>query len=735
MAGRRLPADKEVSCFDADDLSDSSENGWEWLAALSQKANKPLPPLRSISGINPLFQGDISRATSRGSQSMLRSQSFNPVFKAQQAQHEQLELDANSWQLHGLVANPRTTPQEMSSLAWNHSTSSSSIIAAPAQPAEKDPWRTSNSTAGDDALPDPMARLLAGDRQDSADWVSSSSSSDDMAAPIRSLSLPTTVLEATIGREEVALARPLGRDTSLPVSIQAGFDAKLWSADQTPVSVSTLRQCYQQEQLQQRQPSLTEQNISQQPDIWAALERQPSPVFTLRQRYTQAQQQLLQQLEGQGSAMQASGVVLELTPEDVTLQEPGFATLTGSMSHQGDHLLADLSDADQLAAPGGRLRTGYQHQAPPPDHQDVVHQLADQSRPASEHQQSGLPPQYDGVSARSVARRQLNKLPTGLFSEPVASRDEGLDRGVRFGSGTAAYDPPEADWQPASLTLSRMKSSLKQQRSPQESPKGFLRRRSFRRQASSVSFAATVSTASDGSSDSGVSVSGKSKPRVASLAAPIAKTVSSVWALINSGLGVTPSPPARSAMYQPAHTQNPDLEADFPRPRPPRPPPRSGSSLWQIASQKAAASRLQVSVSKPEPAGQRSLSRFGSFWDAQRLTAKPSLAKDLEPEHLQLGIQMLMEARQKGGKLGRSGQMKQAEWSSKIETQQSLAKVMQVMSAKQMGKSVSMASTMQVDPFLYCHTLQTQSQLISCVFFSAGSHWTVLHVSNSALLG
>jgi hypothetical protein len=178
---------------DADDLSDSSETGWEWLAALSQKTSKPLPPMQSLSGFNPLFRGDIARAPSPSSQSFRRSQSFNPVFKAEHAQHEQLEVDSNAWQLHGMVANPRTSPQEMSSLAWDHSASSSSIVAVPAPTAEAEPRLTTDGAAAEeDALADSMARLLAGDRQDSADWVSSSSSSDDVSPPVRSLSLPSS---------------------------------------------------------------------------------------------------------------------------------------------------------------------------------------------------------------------------------------------------------------------------------------------------------------------------------------------------------------------------------------------------------------------------------------------------------------------------------------------------------------------------------------------------------------
>ncbi len=569
------------------------------------------------------------------------------------------------------------------------------------------PERTSNSSAGEDAFSVSMAQLLAGDRQDGADWVSSSSSSDDVVPPIRSLSFPNAVLEATIGRDGVALGRPLGRDTSLPVSIQAGFDPSLWSKDQKPASVSTLRQRFVHQTQTELVELPAEEESSEQPDIWAALERQPSPVITLRQRYTQAQEQLQQQLQAQVSAMQPSGSVLELTPEDIVLQEPGV----------------DAVDGAPLELDAG----SQQHQAPPPLGIGQVPLGA-----AMVHQQSGLPPQHDGVSARSVARRQLKKLPTALFSEPsessqervdlrsvaqrclqklptamfsepVQGRDVGIDKGVRFGSGVPAEDPG-VPWQQAPMTLPRGRSSLKQQRSP----RGSLRKRSFRRQASSVSFAA-VSSASDGSSDSGVSVSGKSKARAglegaAGIAAPLVKTVSAVWAMISSGVGAAPAASARSAAYQPARTESRDHDTDLPpapSARPPRPQPRSGSALWQIASKRAAAAGPpSVADAKSQAAVQRPLSRF---WDvvAQAAAAKPSLAGNLGPEHVHMGVKVLLESRQKGSRLDSlRSHLSRKDWDNKPETQQSLAKVMQILSAKQMGKSLSMASTVQVKPVL-----------------------------------
>ena len=670
---------------DADDLSDSSETGWEWLAALSQKTNKPLPPMQSLSGFNPLFMGDIARAPSPSSHSFRRSQSFNPVFNAQHAQHEQLEVDSNAWQLHGMMANSRTNPQEMSSLAWNHSASSSSIVAVPAPTAEAEPRLTTDGAAAEEgAFADSMARLLAGDRQDSADWVSSSSSSDDVSPPVRSLSLPNALLEAAIRREGVALDRPLGRDTSLPVSVQSGFDPALWSTDQKPASVSTLRQRFIHQQQQQQQPKqadvAVQEAAGEQPDIWAALERQPSPVITLRQRYMQAQQQL----QGQGSTLQPGQAVLDLMPEDIVLQEASTEP--------------DVTAG--IGLPSGAY--GHPKQAPPldsgHDEGDRVHQAPD-----GMHQQTGLPPQYPGMSARA-ARRHLQKLPTALFSEPQPHREEALDRGVRFGSGTVAADEPEADWQQAPQ-LPRARSSMKQQRSP----RGSLRKRSFRRQGSSVSFAAASTASDDSSGESGASVSGKSKARAGlqgavGLAAPLVKTVSSVWAMISSGLAPTPAVSAQSAVYQPARSDSPDLEADLPHGPSARPPrPRSGSALWQIASKSAAAGQMAPQIAA-QPA-QRSLSRFGSFWEvvAQASTTRPSLASNLGREHLELGVKMLLEAKQKAGQKGsrldslRSPGSKHAsDWGGRLDIQQSLAKVMQVLSAKQMGKSVSMASTVQV---------------------------------------
>ena len=617
----------------------------------------------SVSGINPLFQGDIGRAASPPLRDAPSHQSFNPIFKAQ---HEQLDISPSSWQLQGLVANARTTTQEMSNLAWNHSTSDSSVVVL-AHTAQTDTKRSSDdSVDGDDAALS-MARLLADDRQDSAEWVSSSSSSEGVIAPLRSLSFPNLAFMEGAGREGVAQPGPLGRDTSLPVSVQSGWHAALWSANQQQAPGPTLRQRFAQQQGSQL--AAPAQDILEQPDIWAALERQPSPVITLRQRFALAQQeQQQQQLEAQepGSSVQPSQAVLELLPEDVILQEPAFV---------------------EQQACSQQLEPAVSGQ-----------------RPTMVHQQSGLLPQIDGVSARSVARQQssklaaapgasnkaqhrLAKLPTTLFSEAALETDESANRGVHFGSAAASGE--QNGRQHAPYPLARAKSSLKKPQSPQGLSS--LRRRSFRRQASSVSFATVSAESDDGSEDD--SVTGKSKPPVslqgaAGIAAPLAKTVSSVWAMISGGGS---SAPPHSAAYQPTRTDSRDYD-DMPAAQPPRPASKTSQSRWQIASKKAVAAAPGASSPK------RPQSRFGSFFDvvSQATAARqPSLARKLGQEHVEIGVRMLLDAKEKGSRPDslRSGKLQQ---DPGLQTQQSLAKIMQVLAAKQMSKSVSMASTVQV---------------------------------------
>lgn len=622
----------------------------------------------SVSGINPLFQGDIGRAASPPLRDAPSHQSFNPIFKAQ---HEQLDISSSSWQLQGLVANARTTAQEMSALAWNHSTSDSSVVVL----AHTAQTHTKSSSDDDDDTALSMAQLLADDRQDSAEWVSSSSSSEGVVAPLRLLSFPNLALMEGSGRAGVAQPRPLGRDDSVPVSVQSGWHAALWSSDQQQAPGPTLRERFAKQQGSQ-QPAPAQDTL-EQPDIWAALERQPSPVITLRQRFAlaqQEQQQQQQQLEAQeqGSSMQPSQVVLELSPEDIMLQEPGLDVQSTS------------SQELEPNVPG--------------------------QEPAMVHQQSGLVPEVDGVSARSVARQQssklaaaqvletppaasnraqrrLAKLPTALFSEPGLETDEAGNRGVHFGSAAASEEQDSRQHVP--LPLARAKSSLKKPQSPQGLAS--LRRRSFRRQASSVSFA-TVSAESDDGSDDG-SVSGKSKPLVslqgaAGIAAPLAKTVSSVWAMIRGGGASAPPQPAA---YQPTRTDSRDYD-NMPAARPLRPTLKADQSRWQMASKKAVAARSGASSPK------RPMSRFGSFFDVvtQATAARqPSLSRKLGQEHVEMGVRMLLDAKEKGSAPDtvRSGKLQQ---DPGLQTQQSLAKIMQVLTAKQISKSVSMASTVQV---------------------------------------
>ena len=677
----------------ADDLSDSSESGWEWLTALSQKPHRPLPPMamsRSVSGINPLFQGDISRAALPLEQDTPSHQSFNPAFRALPAQYGQLELgSSSSWQLQGLAANSRTTAQELAALAWSQSISSSSV-EVPAQTAQTDAQLGLDDLPANDEIVS-MARLLADDRQDSTEWVSSSSSSEDVVPPLRSLSFPNSVLLGAFRREEMVGARGLGRDTSLPVSVQLGLSAELWSAGQHQLPGPTLRQRFMQEQQPGLQAASVDQEGPEQTDIWAALERQPSPVITLRQRYAEAEENLQQEAQGQGSSsMQPSQAVLELSPEDIIiLQEPSL-------------------DQEQAAVA-----------------QAV---LAQEPGVTQQHQQSGLQPQLDGVSARSMARqmaaarqqavtrrlsdskkpftaelsaqsevaseartkapRRLRKLPTAMFSEPAWGTDESANKGVHFGSA-AADDKDQNNWQQA-RSLARARSSLKQTRSPQNS----LRRRSFR---SSVSFA-PVSTESD--SDNDDDVGSKSKAPInaagkASTAAPLLKTVSSVWASITSSGGRSPSVPAAAAAVPgslPTQVESRSY-VDMPAAKPPRPPADASPSRsrWQAASKKAVAAVTASNL--PVVPAKR------SFFDVVTQAAvhgKPPLSRRLGQEHVEMGVRMLLEARTTARSDSQKGGLLQQDSSQALQTHPSLAKVMQVLSAKHMSKSVSMASTVQV---------------------------------------
>lgn len=710
---------------------------------------------RSVSGINPLFQGDISRAALAPDRDTPSHQSFNPVFRALPAQYGQLELGgSSSWQLQGLTANARTTAQEMTALAWSQSASSSSqgMPAAPTAQTEARLDLLEDLPADHEALL--TAQLLADDRQDSAEWVSSSSSSEGVVPPLRSLSFPNV---GAFRREEVGRFKALGRDTSLPVSVQSGLlPAGLWSSGRPQLPAPTLRQRFMQEQQpgSQADPPVG-QEAPEQVDIWAALERQPSPIITLRQRYASAE--LQQDIQGQGSSMQPPQAVLELFPQDIILQEPSL-----------DETQAAFANTVLPQEPGT----------------------------SEQHQQSGLQPQVAGVSARSVARRmsaprrqavakrlselkklstaeltapsevaaesdtraptQLNKLPPALYSEPAFGTDESANKGVHFGSA-AADEREQGSWQQA-RTLTRAKSSLKQARSPQIS----LRRRSFR---SAVSFA-PISTESDSSSDGGVGGKGPISAS-AFTAAPLLKTMSSVWASITgSRSGGTLSAAAATAVagYAPTRVESHHSYGDPPILKPPRPlsiaspsrhhwqaaskqataavaadskpdlPLKAGPSKWQAASRKATTAVIAPSMpSTPSMPAKRPMSRFGSFFDvvteATAVHGKASLSRRLGQEHVEMGVRMLLEA----CTLARAESQKGAppQQDSSLQAHPSLAKVMQVLSAKHMSKSVSMASTVQVRAVTaYCQqgTMQASSGNGVCsTSFTSLSAWLQCH--------
>ena len=255
----------------------------------------------------------------------------------------------------------------------------------------------------------------------------------------------------------------------------------------------------------------------------------------------------------------------------------------------------------------------------------------------------------------------------------------------------------ETNWQqrqPVSA-LARMTSSMKR-----SMPKPSLRRRSFNRQASSVSFAPTVS----GDSDSSTSEDTRRERRNSlaqeinhafaqpgSAVTPLLRTVSSVWQAITSmgRGGETASVP--QPLYQPARPNSPDgdhtpphvdVTPPSPRVNPLSPasrartshlskPPRSAASLWQVASHRAAAELAAESpadsahVTAQSASGSRVPSRFGSFWGAVaqaaikqpvplQQQARPNV---LSQEHLALGVQMLLHARRNPNRLSSSQSM------------------------------------------------------------------------------
>lgn len=276
--------------------------------------------------------------------------------------------------------------------------------------------------------------------------------------------------------------------------------------------------------------------------------------------------------------------------------------------------------------------------------------------------------------------------------------------------------------QPA-RALSRLTSSMKQ-----SLPKPSLRRRSFNRQASSVSFAPTVSGNSDSSHDEDTSrntfAQSFAQPGLA--VAPVLRTVSSVWQAISSmgrGAGSTPVPPP---MYQLAQPNSPELDEseipssaapDFPssgfRPPATHPgkPPRS-ALLWQKASRKAVAGLPPADSAATSTPHGRPPSRFGSFWGAvaqaavkqptpQQQAARAHASPNaLSQEHLALGVQLLLQARQRPSRLSSSASLgagQQGLGTGARGRQPSLANVVRALStAWQLDPAASMGPTSPV---------------------------------------
>ena len=252
-----------------------------------------------------------------------RSQSLNPTFKANRAEHAELALDASSWQLQGLVADARSSPDEVPNLAWHRSTSSGSNLfgAEELQPhtqliSDSRAHSSSRNSSQGDARS--TAQLLTDDRPGSGDWISSSSSSDDNLAPLRSMSLPEAAVTGLLQREFGASTAPR-RDASLPV----GFQTSL-------------------------------------PALPAVLERQTTPVLTLRQRYG-SRQELLEVEEGddlEGSVLEGGRLQLsdeslsddsdlQAGLEDIQLQMASSEEDEGSLPQQVNiwtHLICHRTD-------------------------------------------------------------------------------------------------------------------------------------------------------------------------------------------------------------------------------------------------------------------------------------------------------------------------------------------------------------------------------------------------------
>lgn len=226
------------------------------------------------------------------------SQTLNPVFKAKHAERAELEVDSSSWQLQGLAADARSTPDDVPNVAWNRSTSSGSnlFVAVEGQLQSQHSagvsdnyYRRHRSSSGsqDGAC---SITQLSDDQPGSADWMSSSSSSDDtLLAPLRSMSLPEAAVAGLLQREPGAMPAPR-RDASLP----AGFRTSL-------------------------------------PAVPAMLQRQATPVLTLRQRYgsrqissqPQEEDNLARSSLSLSDESDSADSEVQAVLEDIQLQMPG----------------------------------------------------------------------------------------------------------------------------------------------------------------------------------------------------------------------------------------------------------------------------------------------------------------------------------------------------------------------------------------------------------------------------
>lgn len=237
-----------TACCAVGELLDT-ETGWEWLSALGRHNAKPLQGHTAAAShaFNPLFHGDLLQGPLSPQLSRQRSQALNPVFRAKHAERAELDVDSSSWQLQGLASDARTALDEVPNLAWNRSTSSGSnlFIAASAQQQLPDSpervgisSRHSSSGSSDDAHS--ADQLLSHDHLGSGDWVLSSSSSEDSLAPLRSISLPESAVARLL---ETALDVPASpsRGVSLPAGFRAGLPAVL---ERQATPVLTLRQRY-----------------------------------------------------------------------------------------------------------------------------------------------------------------------------------------------------------------------------------------------------------------------------------------------------------------------------------------------------------------------------------------------------------------------------------------------------------------------------------------------------------